>query len=83
MDWSFRSFVHQAVPVALKEEIAVQTVKPMGGRFILESKTVTPSAYLRYALSQPALVAAMTRKYELFKTTATFDSTAKDPTWLG
>lgn len=121
MDWSFRSFVHEVMPVALREGIAVQTMKPMGGKFILESKTVTPAECLQYALSQPASVvihgmekleylnetldvvknfkpltheqvaalaakakqAAMTGKYELFKTTSHFDSTAKNPAWLG
>ena len=109
------------MPVALREGVAVQTMKPMGGKFILDSKTVTPAECLQYALSQPASVvihgmdtmeylnqaldivknfkpltpgqiaalagkakeAAMTGKYELFKTTAHFDSTAKNPQWLG
>jgi predicted aldo/keto reductase-like oxidoreductase len=121
MDWNFRSFVHQVMPVALKEGIAVQTMKPMGGKFILESKVATPEECLQYALSQPTSVVihgmdkmeyleqsldvvknfkpmtheqisalgararqgAMTGKYELFKTTARFDSTAKNPAWLG
>ena len=121
MDWSFRSFVHEVMPVALREGIAVQTMKPMGSKFILESKTVTPEECLQYALSQPASVvihgmdrmeyleqtldlvknfkpltqeqiaalagkakqAAMTGKFELFKTTPHFDSTAKNPAWLG
>jgi predicted aldo/keto reductase-like oxidoreductase len=121
MDWSFRSFVHQVMPVALRDGVAVQTMKPMGGKFILDSKTVSPTECLQYALSQPASVvihgmekleylehslsvvknfkpltqaeisavagkakqAAMTGKYELFKTTAHFDSTAKNPSWLG
>ena len=121
MDWTFRSFVHQVMPVALREGIAVQTMKPMGGKFILESKIVSPDDCLRYALSQPASVvihgmekleylhatletvknfhpmtedeisaltnktrqAAMSGKYELFKTTNHFDSTAKNPEWLG
>ncbi len=121
MDWNFRSFVHEVMPVALKEGIAVQTMKPMGDKFILESKTVTPTECLQYALSQPTSVvihgmekmeyldhaldmvknfkpltrdqiaalaakaksAAMSGKYELFKTTAHFDSTAKNPQWLG
>jgi len=99
----------------------VQTMKPMGGKFVLESKTVSPAECLQYALSQPTSVvihgmdkmeyldetldvvknfkpltreqiaalagkakqAAMTGKYELFKTTAHFDSTAKNPSWLG
>jgi predicted aldo/keto reductase-like oxidoreductase len=121
MDWSFRSFVHEVMPVALREGVAVQTMKPMGGKAILESKTVTPSECLRYALSQPTSVvihgmdkmeylehslevvknfkpmsneqisaltgkakqAAMTGKYELFKTTAHFDATARNPSWIG
>uniref|UniRef100_Q022V8 Aldo/keto reductase n=1 Tax=Solibacter usitatus (strain Ellin6076) TaxID=234267 RepID=Q022V8_SOLUE len=121
MDWSFRSFVHQVMPEALKEGIAVQTMKPMGSKFILESKTVTPDECLLYALSQPTSVvihgmdkmeyleqtlslvrnfrpltqeqvtalankarqAAMTGNFEKFKTSAHFDSTAKNPTWLG
>jgi predicted aldo/keto reductase-like oxidoreductase len=121
MDWSFRSFVHQVMPVALAEGIAVQTMKPMGGKFILQSNTVTPAECLQYALSQPTSVvihgmekmeylqqtldvvknfkplsqqqiaaladkakqAAMTGKYELFKTTNHFDSTAQNPAWLG
>jgi aryl-alcohol dehydrogenase-like predicted oxidoreductase len=121
MDWSFRSFVHEVMPVALRDGVAVQTMKPMGGKFILESKTVTPEECLQYALSQPTSVvihgidkmeyldqtlavvknfrplaqdqiaalaakakqAALTGKYELFKTTQHFDSTAKNPAWLG
>ena len=35
------------------------------------------------ALGARARQAAMTGKYELFKTTARFDSTAKNPAWLG
>jgi hypothetical protein len=42
MDWNFRSFVHQVMPLALREGTAVQTMKPMGGKFILEGNTVTP-----------------------------------------
>jgi aryl-alcohol dehydrogenase-like predicted oxidoreductase len=121
MDWSFRSFVHEVMPVALREGVAVQTMKPMGGKIILDSKTVTPSECLRYALSQPTSVvihgmdkmeylehslevvknfkpmsteqisaltakakpAAMTGKYELFKTSARFDATARNPSWIG
>lgn len=93
----------------------------MGGKFILESNTVTPAECMQYALSQPTSVvihgmdkmdylmqaldviknfkplgqqqiaalaakartAANTGKYELYKTTAHFDSTAKNPQWLG
>jgi aryl-alcohol dehydrogenase-like predicted oxidoreductase len=56
MDYSFRSFVHQVMPVALREGIAVQTMKPMGGKFILDSHAVTPDECLQYALSQPTSV---------------------------
>jgi predicted aldo/keto reductase-like oxidoreductase len=121
MDWSFRSFVHEVMPVALREGTGVQTMKPMGGKIILESKVVTPTECLRYALSQPTSVvihgmdkmeylehslevvknfkpmspeqisalagkakqAAMSGKYELFKTTARFDATARNPSWIG
>jgi predicted aldo/keto reductase-like oxidoreductase len=121
MDWSFRSFVHQVMPVALKEGLAVQTMKPMGGKVILESKTVSPEECLAYAMTMPTSVvihgmetmsflersldvvknfkpltreqiaalagrakdAAMSGKYELFKTTSHFDSTAQHPEWLG
>ena len=121
MDWNFRSFIHQVMPVALRDGIAVQTMKPMGAKFILDSKVVSPAECLQYALSQPTSVvihgmekmeyleqslevvknfrplnaeeitaltakakqAAMTGKYELFKTTSYFDSTAKNPAWLG
>src|SRR5436305_77632 len=47
MDCSFRSFLHQVMPVALQDGVAVQTMKPMGGKFILESKLVTPADCLR------------------------------------
>jgi predicted aldo/keto reductase-like oxidoreductase len=121
MDWTFRSFVHQVMPVALKEGIAVQTMKPMGGKFVLEAGVASPAECLQYALSQPTSVvihgmekmeyldqsldvvknfkpmtpeqisalgarakqAALTGKYELFKTTSHFDSTAQNPSWLG
>jgi aryl-alcohol dehydrogenase-like predicted oxidoreductase len=121
MDWSFRSFVHEVMPVALQEGIAVQTMKPMGNGILLRSKTVTPTECLQYALSQPTSVvihgmekpeylehalgvvknfkplsdaqisalaartkqAALSGKYEEFKTTDHFDSTAKHPQWLG
>jgi hypothetical protein len=35
------------------------------------------------ALGAKAKQTAMTGKYELFKTTSHFDSTAKNPAWLG
>ncbi len=121
MDFHFRSFVHQVMPVALKDGIGVQTMKPLGGKFILQSNTVAPIEALHYAMSMPTSVvitgidkmeyldqacravksfhpmnqqeiealvaktkaAAFEGKYELFKTSAHFDSTAKNPQWLG
>jgi len=56
MDWNFRSFVHQVLPIAVREGIAVQTMKPMGGKMILDSKVVSPAECLQYALSQPTSV---------------------------
>ncbi len=56
MDWTFRSFVHQVMPVALEQGIAAQTMKPMGGEFILKSGVVSPEECLQYALSQPTSV---------------------------
>jgi predicted aldo/keto reductase-like oxidoreductase len=72
MDWSFRSFIRQVMPVALRDGIAVQTMKPMG------SGTEQIAA-----LAAKAREAAMTGMYELFKTTNHFDSTAKNPAWSG
>lgn len=121
MDWSFRSFVHEVLPVAIQDGVAVQTMKPMGDKFVLESGVVTPTECLQYALSQPVSVvihgmdkveylehalsvvrnfkpltgeqiaalgqkakqAASAGQYELYKTTDHFDSTAKNPAWLG
>ncbi len=121
MDWSFRSFVHQVMPVAIKDGIAIQTMKSMGDKFVLDAGVASPTECLQYALSQPISVvihgmekmeylehsldvvknfkrlsaeqisalgararqAAMTGKYELFKTTNHFDSTAQNPSWLG
>ena len=121
MDWSFRSFVHQVMPVAIRDGIAIQTMKSMGDKFVLEAGVASPTECLQYALSQPTSVvihgmekmeylehslevvknfkpmsaeqisalgarakqAAMTGKYELFKTTSHFDSTAQNPSWLG
>lgn len=121
MDYHFRSFAHQVMPVALAKGIGVQTMKPLGGKVILESKTLSPTECLHYAMSLPTSVvingcdkmeyleqglaavrsfkpmdpqqisalvaktktAALEGKFELFKTTAHFDSTAKNPSWLG
>ena len=121
MDAHFRSFEKQILPKLVAEKIGVLGMKALGDPFILESKTVTPTECLNYALSLPtstvitgiekmeileqaftvaknfkpmtqaemtALLAktksaAMTGKYEKFKTDSRFDGTAKNPKWLG
>ena len=123
MDGHFRSFARLAMPVALQQGIAVQTMKPFGGAdgVILKSKTATPIECLHYALNLPTSVvitgldsseridqaleatrtfqpmnqqqvdaildktaeAAQGGQYELFKTTAHFDETARNAEWLG
>jgi hypothetical protein len=123
MDGNFRSFARLVMPVALREGLAVQTMKPFGGGdgIILKSGTVQPMECLHYALNLPSSVVitdidnqraldqafaaaktfqpmdtqaaqailnktarvAPTGRYELFKTSAHFDSTAEHPEWLG
>ncbi len=121
MDWHFRSFTQQVLPVALKAGTGVLGMKTFGDNFILSSNTVQPIEALHYGLTQPvsvlitgidtmpileqALTAAKTfkpftaaqltdirnrtataaseGKFELFKTTPHFDSTAQNPKWLG
>ncbi len=123
MDGNFRSFARLVMPVALREGVAVQTMKPFGGAdgVILKSGLVQPMECLHYALNLPTSVvitgidnqraldqafeaaktfkpmdaqavqaildktaqAAPTGRYELFKTSARFDSTAEHPEWLG
>jgi diketogulonate reductase-like aldo/keto reductase len=99
MDAHFRSFTHLVMPVALQQGIGVLAMKTFGDHFILESKTVEPIEALHYGLTQPvsvvitgidslpilgqALQAALTGKFELFKTTNHFDGTAGNPKWLG
>jgi len=123
MDGHWRSFARFAMPVALSEGIAVQTMKCFGGAdgVILKSRTVSPIDCLHYALNLPTSVvitgidsqqvldqafeatrtfrpmdhrqvaeilarttqAAQEGQYELFKSSARFDSTAQHPDWLG
>jgi predicted aldo/keto reductase-like oxidoreductase len=121
MDFHFRSFQANVLPVLVKEKIGVLGMKSMGSGVLLKSKVVTPLECLHYALSLPTSVvitgidsmkileqafeavrtfqpltsaqmrtlraktakAAMAGEYELFKTTSHFDSTAKNPAWLG
>jgi aryl-alcohol dehydrogenase-like predicted oxidoreductase len=56
MDAHFRSFVHQVVPVAVKQGIGVLAMKTLGGGQILKSNTVQAVEALHYALSQPVSV---------------------------
>lgn len=56
MDAHFRSFIHQVVPVAIKQGIGVLGMKSMGDGFVLKSNTVTAPEALRYALTQPVSV---------------------------
>jgi len=121
MDAHFRSFEKQVLPKLVADKIGVLGMKSMGDPFILDSKTVTPTECLNYALSLPTSVvvtgiekmeileqaftvaknfkpmtnaemtallaktksAAMTGKFERFKTDSRFDGTAKNPKWLG
>ncbi|HYG99878.1 MAG TPA: aldo/keto reductase [Terriglobales bacterium] len=55
-DAHYDSFEKRVLPVAEKEGIAVLGMKPMGGKFLLETKTVTPVECLQYALSQTVSV---------------------------
>ena len=120
MDAHFKSFEKKVLPVALQKGLGILHMKPLGGGFILESKTATADECLRYALNQPTSVmitgcdsmgildqaiagaihfqpmndaevqvlldktrdAAMQGKYERFKTSDYFDSTAKHAHWL-
>jgi predicted aldo/keto reductase-like oxidoreductase len=51
MDAHYESFEKKVLPVALGKGMGVLSMKPMGGGFILDSKTVKPEECLRYALS--------------------------------
>ncbi len=53
MDAHFESFVGKVMPVLVQKKIGIQTMKPMGGGIILQSKTVTAPECLRFAMSQP------------------------------
>jgi len=53
MDAHFESFVGKVMPVLVQKKIGIQTMKPMGGGIILQSKTVSAPECLRFAMSQP------------------------------
>ena len=56
MDAHYESFEKKVLPVALKNNIGVVGMKPMGAGRILESDTVTATDCLRYAMSLPVSV---------------------------
>ena len=53
MNAHFRSFEKQVLPKLVADKIGVLGMKSMGDAFILDSKTVTPTECLNYALSLP------------------------------
>jgi aryl-alcohol dehydrogenase-like predicted oxidoreductase len=118
----FRSFEKLLLPEAARMGIAVLTMKPLAGGFVMKSNTVSAIEALHYAMSRPGVVVtingmdsmdrlnqgleaartfrpltgrqaeailakarpmAETGHFELYKTTAHFDSTAKHPEYLG
>lgn len=84
MDEHFRSFRHLVIPELVKQGVGILGMKSMASGVILQSKTATPSECLRYhSRCPPTQPAAKDGEFELFKTTAHFDSTAKHPEWLG
>lgn len=121
MDAQYRSFEQLVLPELVKQGIGVLGMKSMANGILLQSKTVTPTECLRYALSLPTSVvitgidsmkildqacavvrnfrplsrtererllarsaaAAASGRFEPFKTTSLFDSTAENPKWLG
>jgi aryl-alcohol dehydrogenase-like predicted oxidoreductase len=56
MDAQYDSFEKKVLPVALKNNIGVLGMKPMGAGMILKSNTVTPLECLHYAMSLPVSV---------------------------
>src|SRR6202022_486011 len=56
MNAHYDSFEKKVLPVLVKNDIGVLGMKPMGDDIILESKTVTPSECLHYAMSLPTSV---------------------------
>ncbi len=56
MDAHFASFAQKVLPVLVKQNIGVLGMKSMGGKFILDSKAVTPIECLHYAMNLPTSV---------------------------
>jgi diketogulonate reductase-like aldo/keto reductase len=56
MDWHYRSFQKEVLPVLLQKEIGVLGMKSMGDHFILDSGVASARDLLRYSLSTPVSV---------------------------
>ncbi len=56
MDAHFESFGKKVVPVAVEKKMGILGMKPIGGKVILESKTVTATECLHYAMNLPTSV---------------------------
>ncbi len=56
MDAHFDSFEKRVLPVLIREKIGVLGMKPLGDRQVLDSRTVTPTEALQYALNLPTSV---------------------------
>ncbi len=59
MDAHYRSFAHEVMPYAVRENLAIQTMKPFGGRYSIFEKAKTglqPIDFLHYALNLPTSV---------------------------
>jgi aryl-alcohol dehydrogenase-like predicted oxidoreductase len=56
MDAHYKSFEKRVLPVALDKGMGILHMKPLGGGFILESKTATAQECLRYAMNLPTSV---------------------------
>jgi predicted aldo/keto reductase-like oxidoreductase len=56
MDAHYQSFEHNVVPRAVKNQIGILGMKPMGDPFVLQSNVVSAPECLRYAMSLPVSV---------------------------
>lgn len=56
MDAHFNSFTKKVLPELLKDQIGVLGMKPLGGKHILESNTVSAIECLHYAMNLPTSV---------------------------
>ncbi len=56
MDAHFESFGKKVLPVAVDKKMGILAMKPIGGKVIMESKTVTATECLHYAMNLPTSV---------------------------